>query len=414
MQIGISGQTAPGYTYGEHRRAITMKKKLFRYPLKTFLHPPETSVILLGTFSPLSARSLIEQIGWEGASTKIIIAVILVLFFLMAAMTMLYLRVRRKSYRDQTEVSSRLFGELSQKADLYPSEAKKLRQLLTHEVTPFPHTIFQSAALFERCVDAEVRLLLLGGNSSGNIDDEEKSLSGIRKKLGYGYLPLERPLLSTRNIEIGQSVSVFRVTGNVPLIQRAIVISNKETYFRLEYDSEKEEAVQFLAGQEIKIAFARQGDGVYGVQVEIRGTDANEATIDCLHTLKFRRNQMRQFARIEVSLPIRIRPLPSQHTGAAEAFPQQVDAKMSDISGGGLSFLYEKPFVPGDEISMHFSLSTGKFSAIPGKILRVSLQEGKSTTWYRHHVQFTAIEPQHRDRIIKYIFEKQRQINQMR
>jgi c-di-GMP-binding flagellar brake protein YcgR len=63
---------------------------------------------------------------------------------------------------------------------------------------------------------------------------------------------------------------------------------------------------------------------------------------------------------------------------------------------------------------MHFSLSTGKFSAVPGKVLRVSLQEGKLTTWYRHHIQFTNIESQHRDRIIKYIFEKQRQINQMR
>lgn len=369
--------------------------------------------IAAGSAQRLSAESLIEQIGWEGAPTRIIIAVVLVLTSLLITMAAPYFRMRRKMRKDQADVSGRLFEELSRKSDLYPSEVKRLQQLLTHEVIPFPHTIFQSVALFERCVDAEIRLLLLTNGDPGNLDDDEKTIAVIRKKLGYSYLPLEHPLLSTRNIEIGQSVGVYKVTGNTPLIQRAVVVSNKETYFRIEYDTDNEEPVHLLPGQEIKIAFARQGDGVYGIQVEICATDS-ASVIDCLHTLHFRRNQMRQFVRIEVNLPIRVRPVPSQKTGATEAFPRYVDAKLSDISGGGLSFLYEQPFVPGDDITMHFSLSTGKFSAIPGKILRVSLQEGKSTTWYRHHIQFTNIESQHRDRIIKYIFEKQRQINQMR
>ena len=360
----------------------------------------------------VQAESLIEQIGWEGAPTRIIIAVGLVLVSLLTIMAVLYLRMRHKIKKDQSDVSNRLFNELCTKSDLYPSEVRKLQQLLTHEVITFPHTIFQSAALFERCVDAEIRLLLLGTSDPESLADDEKTIATIRKKLGYSYLPLEHPLLSTRNLEIGQVVTVFTLKNTAPLIQRAVVISNKETGFRIEYDTEKDGPFQILAGQEIKLAFARQGDGVYGVQVEIAGAD--DATIDCLHTLDFRRNQMRQYARIELNLPIRVRPVPAQKTGVTEAFPQHVDAKLCDISGGGLSFIYEKPFVPGDDILMHFSLSTGKFSAIPGRILRVNLQEGKSTTWYRHHIQFTDIAPQHRDRIIKYIFEKQRQINQMR
>jgi c-di-GMP-binding flagellar brake protein YcgR len=357
-------------------------------------------------------ESLIEQIGWEGAPTRIIIAVLLVLLSLVTIMVVLYARMRNKIRKDQSEVSSRLFNELCTKSELYPSEVKKLQQLLTHEVIPYPHTIFQSAALFERCVDAEIRLLLLGANETEDIDDDEKLIATIRKKLGYSYLPLEHPLLSTRNLEIGQSVSVFTLTGSAPLIQHAIIVSNRETSFRLEYDNERDGPIHLLPGQEIKIAFARQGDGVYGVKVEI--TSAAEATIECLHTLHFRRNQMRQYARIEVNLPIRIRMVPVTKPGVNEVFPQHVDAKLCDISGGGLSFLYEKPFVPGDAIVMHFSLSTGKFTSVPGKILRVNLQEGKTTTRYRHHVQFTNIEQPHRDRIIKYIFEKQRQINQMR
>lgn len=376
------------------------------------VHLPRICLALLLGAVSLQAESLIEQIGWQGAPTRIIFSVSLVLISLIIMMIVLYTRMRMKMQKDQSEVSNELFAELSGKAELYPSEVKKLQQLLTHEVIPFPHTIFQSAALFERCVDAEMRLLLLGTNDPESLSDDEKLIASIRKKLGYSYLPLEHPLLSTRNIEIGQVISVFTLTGSSPLIQRAIIVSNKETGFRIEYDDDKEGPFQILAGQEIRIAFARQGDGVYGIQVEI--SNAGDNTIDCLHTLQFRRNQMRQYVRIEVNLPIRLRPVPAASSSATETFPQHFDAKLCDISGGGLSFLYEKPFVPGDAILMQFSLSTGKFNGIPGKILRVNVQEGKSTTWYRHHVQFTSIDPPHRDRIIKYIFEKQRQINQMR
>lgn len=368
---------------------------------------------LLLLFGPISAKSLIEQIGWEGATTQIIISVTIILTSLLVIMIALYIRNLFKIKKDQEDVSNKLFNEHSRKADLYPSEVKRLKQLLSHEMIPHPHTIFQSALLFERCIDAEVRLLIITKSDPDLLEEDEKILSGIRKKLGYGYLPLEHPLLSTRNIEIGQTLSIFRTTGNTPLIKHAILIMNKETFFRLQYDTEQEEEIRFFEGQELKLAFARQGDGMYGLQVEI-WRSAPPSTIDFFHTLKFRRNQLRQFARIEVNLPIRVRTIPSEKPAGAELFPKHVEAKLSDLSGGGLSFLHEKPLVPGDRVSMQFNLSTGKFSGITGKVLRVSLQEGKTKNLYRHHVEFTDIEQQYRDRIVKYIFEKQRQQNQMR
>jgi c-di-GMP-binding flagellar brake protein YcgR len=328
-------------------------------------------------------------------------------------MIALYIRTQLKIKKDQEKVSNKLFNEHSQKVDLYPSEANRLKQLLTHEMISHPHTIFQSALLFERCIDAEVRLLIITKSDPDLLEEDEKVLSSLRKKLGYGYLPLEHPLLSTRNIEIGQIVSIYKTTSSIPLLKHAILVMNKETFFRLQYDIEQEEEIRFFEGQEVKLAFARQGDGIYSVQVEICRT-APPSSIDFFHTLKYKRNQLRQFVRIEVNLPIRIRVLPQEKPVGAELFPKHVEAKLSDLSGGGLSFLYEKPLVPGDLISMQFNLSTGKFSGITGRILRVSLQEGKKEKYYRHHIEFIDIEQQQRDRIVKYIFEKQRQQNQMR
>ncbi|MBN1578903.1 MAG: PilZ domain-containing protein [Chitinispirillaceae bacterium] len=371
------------------------------------------SAVLAGSSSAVFGESLIEQIGWEGATTSIIASVALILASLLLVMIILYVRMQLKIKHDREEMSNNLFYNHALKSDLYPSETKRLQQLLTHEVIPHPHTIFQSASLFERCIDAEVRLLLLMKNDSDLLEDDEKTLSGIRKKLGYGYLPLEHPLLSTRNVEVGQVMTVFKTTGSAPLVQHAVVVMNRETFFRLQYNIDNEDTVNFSSGQEVKLAFARQGDGVYGVQVGIRRIDSPSA-IDCLHTLHLRRNQMRQYVRIEVNLSIRVRVVPPQEAAAPEPFALHVDAKLSDISGGGLSFLYEKPFVPGDIVSMQFSLTTGVFSGITGKVLRVSLQEGKSATWYRHHIQFLSIEQHNRDRIVKFIFEKQRQQSQIR
>lgn len=362
---------------------------------------------------PAIAESLIEQIGWKGATSQIILIILFVLAAFILLMVALYIRSQLKMKNDQATVSQKLFDDHAIKSDLYPLEVKRLRSLLTHEMIPHPHTIFQSVALFERCIDAEVRLLLLTHNSLESLDDEETMLSSIRKKLGYSYLPLEHPLLSTRNLEIGQKVSIFKTTGNHPLINHAMVVSNKETYFRLQWDVDKEEGIQFFSGQEIKLAFARQGDGMYGVEVELIRTTP-PSTIDCLHTLKFKRNQLRQFVRIEVNLPLRVRLIPKEKTGGQEMFPKHIEAKLSDLSGGGLSFLYEKPFVPGDQVSLQFTLTTGRFSAITGKVLRVSLQEGKHATYYRHHIQFNSLEQSVRDKIVKFIFEKQRQQNQMK
>jgi c-di-GMP-binding flagellar brake protein YcgR len=362
---------------------------------------------------PVIAESLIEQIGWKGATAQIIFIVLIFLATFILLMVALYFRSQLKIKNEQATVSQKLFDDHAIKSDLYPLEVKRLRSLLTHEMIPHPHTIFQSAALFERCIDAEVRLMLLTHNSLESLDDDEMILSSIRKKLGFSYLPLEHPLLSTRNLEIGQSVSIFKTTGKQPLIHHAIVVSNKETYFRLQWDVDKEDGIQFFSGQEIKLAFARQGDGVYGIEVELFRT-APPSTIDCLHTLKFKRNQLRQFVRIEVNLPLRVRLIPKEKPAGEELFPKHVEGKLSDLSGGGLSFLYEKPFVPGDQVSMQFTLTTGRFSGINGKVLRVSLQEGKHSTWYRHHIQFNSLDQSVRDKIVKFIFEKQRQQNQMR
>ena len=185
---------------------------------------------------PVFARSLIEQIGWKGADAGIITALVLALFSGLGILLALHLNVRAKARADQKELEQNLFEEYCEKAELNNIERTRLLELLKNDNTGHPHIIFQSITLFERCIDAEIRHLMSRNLSAEEIGDEDHLLSSIRKKLGFTYLPLEHPLVSTRNLEIGLMVSVFGKDNKNPLINKARVVHNSEFFFRIQFD----------------------------------------------------------------------------------------------------------------------------------------------------------------------------------
>lgn len=370
-------------------------------------------IVIIAFYSTIAAENLFDQIGWKGATSSIIIWLVIVFISGVIVLTILYIRNQMVAKKTKEKVSDTLFNDLCVKADLFPNEKAALMGLLKHEYIPLRHTIFQSASLYERCVDAEVKVVLLTAKSIENVDETDQLLCSLRKKMGYAYLPLEHPLMSTRNMEIGQSVSVFPLSGQTPLISHAMIIANTEMYFRISCKPDKINNGLIQVGNEVKIAFARQGDAVYGLTTEVVGMP-NEMALDCLHTLTFQRNQLRQFVRMEVNLPLKIRKVTVDKREAQDPFTRFVEVKLTDISGGGLSFIYKEPLSTGDHLSMQFTLTTGKFAGIRGKILRVSNVDAQEQTVYRHHVQFIAIEQHLRDKIIRFIFDKQRMQNQVR
>lgn len=358
-------------------------------------------------------QNYIHYLNWSGPP-PLVIAVFL--FTLMASSGLIFLfhfRSKAKLDLESHLLSERIFNENATRAELTASENRKLKELLKHEILSNPHVIFQSVVLFEKCVQAEIDSLFASNIDEERIGIEENLISSLRKKLGYVYLPLETPLITTRGIETGQKLSIFGQNHSSPLISKAVVIMNKQFFFRIQYDPDKEEAIRFQVGNEIKIAFARKCDGVYGIPVKIYRI-SNQATLDLLHTSEMKRNQLRQYVRIDVNLPLRIRITKTESEDKNRIAGTLLETKMADLSGGGLSFLSDKPLLPGDLVSLNFQVPECSMAGITGKILRVSLQEGKTGTLYRHHVQFTNIEQRYRDGIVKYVFEKQRQQNLLR
>ena len=140
-----------------------------------------------------------------------------------------------------------------------------------------------------------------------------------------------------------------------------------------------------------------------------------EAQIVARLIQRLKRNQLRQYVRLDYNglLKLRLISTASDSTSSVRR-GEIIECKFSDISGGGCSFVSERQLRPGDIVSLTFALRDNNFAGVAGKILRTSLHDSVSKTLYRHHVQFADLDQRRRDAIVHYVFEKQRQQNQVR
>ena len=363
--------------------------------------------------SVFSDVNILDGLGWN---TPRFVVNIIILSIIAAIMMCAAVFAVRRMVRKRLEAADRLvnlYDENVARCNLTEEEASLLQSMVRRKNSSQPHIVFQSLQLFEECVDAEVRSLLESGS-----EFDEKKMSGLfsdlRMKMGFLHLPLEYPLASTRNISVGQTGSIFSSVNSRMLYRKVTVTGNTAFYLTVKYNVDKEEVRHLAPGQTVRFAFARQNDGLYGIQVIVAKAD-RAGHFDLRHTLEIKRNQLRQYVRIETNLPLSFRLLKTQDPEKSEVKPGEVmNARLSDISGGGLSFLFERSLRLGDIVSLSFNLPGAPCAGIVGKIVHLSLREAKEKTIFKNHVQFLNIETRKRERIISYIFEKERQINQWR
>lgn len=351
---------------------------------------------------------------WQGPGEAVIMRIIISIVVVGLAF-LVYLLIRHTQGKKKAKhFYYTQFLKTAQHFELSAPEIQKLKQVLRHTEIEEPEMILRYVQLYETCIDKEIKYLLKSNVSLQQQHKENEVLYGIRKKLGFHRLPEEQPLMSSRNIALGQAGSLYGRDHTKPLFQRAVVTDSNEFTFSLEVALDRETPFTIAAKDTVKYVFTRKNDGMYGmlltvVSVPVKG--------ECIvnHTMDMRRNQLRQHVRVEVALPMQLRLLRSnQPEKSGLKTGELVPAKMLDISGGGMCLLCERRCLPGDAIGVSFDLPNGKFSGIAARVLRVNEQEGKTARYFKHHVQFVQLETRKRELIVKFVFEKQRQLNQWR
>jgi len=361
-------------------------------------------------------RNLISQIGWEKADSGTIAVVITIFVVGLGLLSFFYVNITRKTAKENNEISFSLFNAACRSAGLVDYEKAALGKLLPfmQDLTR-PHLIFESPAVFERCMDAYVNQQLAAAVNAEQEKLDNDALLSVRKKLNYNVILVEQPLISTRNLSIGQKVSVLAPGQKVALSQDSMVVEVTEFYFTVRIGGQHKESFSYADGSRLVIAFSRQGDAVYSVGAKIKGSKSDAGEIRFFHTLDFSRNQNRRYVRLDINLPVKFRIL--EKSDKREKPPsEQIAARIVEMSGGGLSFFAEKPLEPHDLILFSLVLpdENKALGGIKGQVLRVVRVESKTLVQYRHHVQFVSIEPQQREQIVRFVFAKHRQMLQMR
>jgi len=364
--------------------------------------------LLTGT---VSAESYLQILNFPRPSLlqAVVVTGVIILIVIFAV---LYETGRKSSERRAMKKSSETaFNMRVADLGLSDRETVELRRMANPNQYGELNNILSSISVFEQHVEKEVQRLITVPDPYQKTEVEE-TLSGIRKKLRFNYLENEHPLVSTRNISVGQPMVILSRDGRVPVIQQARVVANKELYFRVQYDLQRETQISLQRGDHIKVVFPRHADGMYEIDLMVAAFD-RPGWIDFYHTLNLARHQLRRDVRLDLNTPLKFRVLETGDPIEKERFGASLlSARIADISGGGLSFINDTPLKPEDILSLNFSLSEAPITGIQAKLLRVNPQQGKEDTVFKHHMQYVDIDPVQKEKIVKYVFEKMRQRKQ--
>jgi c-di-GMP-binding flagellar brake protein YcgR len=377
--------------------------------------------IIFFVSEPVLAEGILDQIGWRDPIRKdptlvIFLGIIIAAIFFLAYRAWLVTREKiekRKIRLEEEELSRKEFVRRRRESGLNEREVDLLLSMLKKKKVSKIHTVFESVELFESCVDREIRDLTLKRTLPEKRKEKGMTIMSLREKLGYCKLPSNVPLVSTRNITVGQTGSVYGKSAKVPgrmvlMINRAEIIESGSFTFKLNYDPQKEETCNFLSGEKVSFSFASEGDARYRVSLTVLGSGPS-GTIELQHSSSLKRSQSRREFRFETPISVTgklfKKSIMGDDTETTEGEPFVINT--CTISAGGLSFIHDRILRAGDLLKVDFDILETSFTDISLKIL-CALTYNEELKVFIYHAQFVDIENSTREGIVKLIFEMAR------
>lgn len=354
----------------------------------------------------------LESLQLSKASPLVMWGVIILGILVVVAVAYIGVRQHRERNAKLREHAERNFNSLARQHGLNDAEVTELKRLLKPIVPHQPDAVFSSLAVFEDAVELECKKIRGKWGLNAKAENATLTLHTLRNKVGYNNIAYEQPIASTRNMDIGQFIALSTVDTNLPIVEQAVVSENTELTFTVYYPIGDEKR-NVAATKNPNANFTRNGDGLYTAQLTMVEAFPSDGKIIFEHTRDISRNQMRKYVRMVVDIPLKCRVLRRIDRSKLPATGQFLErATVVDIGGGGVAFIAEVDLDPEDVISLVFSINKRKF-AVKGVVIAVSEQEGRKGTRYKHRVCFTDIDKGDVERIVKFIFQRQREQVQM-
>ncbi|MCL1945625.1 MAG: PilZ domain-containing protein [Chitinivibrionia bacterium] len=360
-------------------------------------------------FSNHTSQEIAQGLRWSGVSQTFALVVFLcvvVAIIIIVAIAVVQRKKKEKTIKDHV-AEEFIIG--AKEVGLNIAEQTLLKSI-TWTVAPKTYCdVFRSLMIFENAVHVEIsKLIKTVGEDNQKTEDTVDMISRIRRKLKFDEIAPEKPLESSRNIEVEQEISLYDPTGE-PLVGKTKLLRNNELYFETDFTGLEDFFARTKREGGIIAKFTRFQDAAYSIHLTIRSINTNDNIISFYHTTTLERYQARKYARIFVDTPIHCKVVKREdHKAHPRAGEIMRETALLDISGGGLSFTTLDTVAPDDILQFSLVLNKEKF-VIKGKIVAVSAQHDKQNVYYRHRVIFYSAKQSDTERIVKFIYEKQRE-----
>jgi hypothetical protein len=373
-----------------------------------FLHKTIASIFVTLSFAVAQTQANVAaRFEWSGPDETVITGVLIGLGVLLLTLIATSVVQNYNKKKVIGEFADKQFDQRARNAGLSATEQALLRRMVASVAPDMPVYVFTSLMIFENAVDFEInKVIKIYGDDSPKALTIAEDIFYIRRKLGFQNIE-ERALESTRNIEFGQEISLHKPSDGV-LVGQTKLIANNELF--MEFDISLLENFKRDRNDNTLVAkIVRRQDATYVAPLTIRSVNVADGTLSFYHTTTLERQQARQYARIPVDIPIQCKIISRAGDKAEPAVGEILqDTALVDISGGGLAFTSPVSLSTQDIVLLAFTLQQNKFT-MKGKIVAISAQEDKQNVFYKHGVIFFNALENDIERIVKFIYEKQRE-----
>ncbi len=304
--------------------------------------------------------------------------------------------------RRTLERSSERHRAMALERGLTGPEIRELEQLARMVSDTTLASLLISPIRFSRCVQRELARLRAEGTPEARYYDRVESLTRLRRRI-HPPGKLLRFLYSTRELPEGEDVSVYMTgrAGDRAQARRGVVWVVNEDFFEIRL-LDTLSTRGFDPGARAELELNRAGEGRYTLAATIRKVqDEPRPVLRLEHTDRVNVDNRREHLREPHESTIFVRP--SRTEGESE--PQQ--ARLQDVSGGGLSFVLPRPLPLDSEIEITLMLHDVDVPPLRmhARILRSS--EHGAGSWH-HTGTWIDLPDETRESLIRYVFNLHR------
>ena len=301
----------------------------------------------------------------------------------------------KKIKQEMQALAMAKFDFHAEKLNLRLSSAAILKKIIQKSGLQDPSSILKFSYVFESSLEKYYEREKIDSISKETL----MQISALRKALGFSPLPRGIAVTSTRQFCNGDEC-LIQIPEKSPPADKGIchVLDSDEEHWSVSCP----EGLEIQAGARVFMSFIRHGDAEYTFRTQVLDNSNEELILK--HTIDLNRTQQRNWLRVHVNLPVKATLMEKDHIGDI------LTGKIVDMSGGGMGIILPVSLPYNSMLLLNFEIpKRGVIVDLLVKVVRVSEPINENPLKIMHSVAFTGGNDSPHEKIIQFVFEKQRE-----